>query len=131
VQTILLVDDDPIVHWVLQQYLGKAGYEISTANNGRVALEMVRDTRPDLIILDVRMSEIDGLDTLKALKKEEATKSIPVMMMTVSADEFTKMESEMYGAAVFMTKPFSPALLLSEVRRLLPTVGEERGSVGA
>jgi CheY-like chemotaxis protein len=120
VQTILLVDDDPIVHWVLQQYLGRAGYEISTANDGRAALDMVQNKRPDLIILDVRMSEVDGLKTLKALKKDEATKAIPVMMMTVNADQFTKTESELYGAAVFMTKPFSPTLLLSEVRKLLP-----------
>jgi len=120
VQTILLVDDDPIVHWVLQQYLGRAGYEISTANDGRAALDMVQNKRPDLIILDVRMSEVDGLKTLKALKKDEATKAIPVMMMTVNADQFTKTESELYGAAVFMTKPFSPTLLLSEVRTLLP-----------
>ena len=119
-QTILLVDDDPIVHWVLQQYLGRAGYEISTANDGRAALDMVQNKRPDLIILDVRMSEVDGLKTLKALKKDEATKAIPVMMMTVNADQFTKTESELYGAAVFMTKPFSPTLLLSEVRKLLP-----------
>ena len=123
-QNILLVDDDPIVHWVLQQYLGRAGYEISTANDGRAALNMVRDKRPDLIILDVRMSDVDGLDTLKALKKDEATRSIPVMMMTVNADQFTKAESELYGAEVFMTKPFSPALLLSEVRRLLAPAGK-------
>ena len=120
-QTILLVDDDPIVHWVLQQYLGRAGYEVSTASDGRAALDVVRNNRPDLIILDVRMSEVDGLETLKALKKDEATKAIPVMMMTVNADQFTKAESELYGAAVFMTKPFSPALLLSEVGRLLPS----------
>jgi DNA-binding response OmpR family regulator len=119
VQTVLLVDDDPIVHWVLQQYLGRAGFQVRTANDGREALEAVRRQRPDLIILDVRMSQVDGLATLKALKQEDATKSIPVMMMTVNADRFTKIESELYGAAVFMTKPFSPTVLLNEVRKLL------------
>jgi len=122
VQTVLLVDDDPIVHWVLQQYLGKAGYEVATANDGQEALDWVQRRRPDLIILDVRMSHVDGLETLKALKKEDATKAIPVVMMTVNADQFTKLESELYGAAVFMTKPFSPNLLLSEIKRLLPPV---------
>lgn len=125
-QTVLLVDDDPIVHWVLQQYLGRAGFQVRTANDGREGLEQVRRERPDLIILDVRMSEVDGLETLKALKQDETTKAIPVMMMTVNADQFTKVEAEMYGAAVFMTKPFSPSVLLNEVRRLLGNV--ERGT---
>lgn len=125
-QTVLLVDDDPIVHWVLQQYLGRAGYEVRTANDGREALDLVQRQRPDLIILDVRMSDVGGLETLKALKQDEATKAIPVMMMTVNADQFTKMEAELYGAAVFMTKPFSPTVLLSEVRRLLGNV--QRGA---
>jgi DNA-binding response OmpR family regulator len=117
--TILLVDDDPIVHWVLAQYLGRAGYQIVSTYNGREALESVRRRAPQLILLDVRMDELDGLATLKQLKEAEATKAVPVIMMTVNDDWLTKLKSETFGAEVFLSKPFSPTELVAQIERLI------------
>jgi len=117
--TVLLVDDDPIVHWVLNQYLGRAGFRTLSAKNGRDALDAAVRELPQLIILDVRMSEMDGMAALRQLKAGESTKSIPVIIMTASVDHRTKLESELFGAAVFVTKPFSPVQLLADVKRLI------------
>ncbi len=118
-QTILLVDDDPVVHWVLAQYLGRAGYETLTAKNGREAVETARRELPQLVILDVRMDEVDGLTALKELKQSETTRAIPVVMMTANADRLTKLESQALGAEVFLTKPFRPSDLVGQVQRLI------------
>jgi two-component system phosphate regulon response regulator PhoB len=75
---------------------------------------------PELIILDVMMPEMGGLSALRQLKETEATKAIPVIVLSVNSDRETRLESEFSGATVFLTKPFSPAQLLAEVRRLLP-----------
>ena len=70
--------------------------------------------------MDVMMGEMDGLTTLKHLKKEDATKAIPVIMITANAHYITQQESEASGATLFMTKPFSPTQLLVEIRRFVP-----------
>jgi len=125
---VLVVDDDPFMHRVLEQYLGRAGYQVSNARNGREALESVARGLPHLIVLDVRMEEMDGLTALRQLKEAEATKSIPVIVTTVNADYLTRLESEVSGAALFLTKPFSPAQLLAEVKRLLPATEAQGAS---
>lgn len=117
-KTILLVDDDPVVHWVLMQYLGRAGYETISARTGREGLERASRELPQLIILDVSMDEVDGLAVLKQLKERAATRAIPVIMMTVQADRLTRLESEAGGAAMFLSKPFSPSEMLKHVERL-------------
>jgi len=123
-QRILVVDDDPLMHWVTQRYLERAGFEMLSAKNGIEALELARREQPQLIVLDVRMTEMDGLSVLRRLKESDDTKTIPVIMVTVNSDELTKLKSEYSGAAGFMTKPFQPAQLLAEIRNLVP---EEEG----
>lgn len=117
---VLVVDDDPFMHRALGQYLERAGYQVSKAHNGRQALELVARDLPDLIVMDVRMEEMDGLTALRHLKESETTKAVPVIVTTVNADHLTQLESEVSGAARFLTKPFSPAQLLAEIKRLLP-----------
>ncbi len=119
-QTILVVDDDPIMHRVLQHYLERNGYEMINANNGREAIELATKRLPQLIVLDVRMPEMGGLEALRQLKETEATKAIPVIVVTVNADRLTQMESQISGAAAFIVKPFRPAQLLAEIKRLAP-----------
>jgi CheY-like chemotaxis protein len=119
-RTVLVVDDDPVVHQVLHHFLGRNGYQMINANNGREAIALATRERPQLIILDVRMPEMGGLTALRQLKEIEATKAIPVIVVSVHVDRETRLESEASGAAVFLTKPFSPAQLLAEVRRLMP-----------
>jgi len=119
-QTILVVDDDPITQGVMQHYLGRTGYQVLTARNGREAIELAKRELPQLIILDMMMPEMGGLTALRELKEIDATRAIPVMILTVQTAPVAQLEAESSGAALFMTKPFSPAQLLGEIRRLLP-----------
>src|SRR5678816_984206 len=79
---ILVVDDEPIVHRLLQHHLERAGYEMIGATNGREAIEMAATQSPQLIVMDVMMAEMDGLTALRSLKKEEDTKAIPVITVS-------------------------------------------------
>ncbi len=117
---ILIVDDEPIVHRLLQHHLERAGYELLAASNGREAIEIAGHEAPELIVMDVMMAEMDGITALRRLKKEDATKTIPVIMITANQHYATQQESQTAGASVFMTKPFSPVQLLSGIRRLVP-----------
>jgi CheY-like chemotaxis protein len=120
---ILVVDDDPLMHRLFQHHLERAGYQVLAANNGREALEIVSRHPPQLIVMDIMMPDVDGLAALRELKKEEATKSIPVIVITANSHHLTRKESEACGAAIFLTKPFSPTQLLNEIRRLVPEAG--------
>jgi CheY-like chemotaxis protein len=117
---ILVVDDEPIVHRLLQHHLERAGYEMIGATNGREAIEMATSQSPQLIVMDVMMAEMDGLTALRSLKKGEDTKAIPVIMITANSHYVTQQESEAAGASLFLTKPFSPGKLLTEIRKLVP-----------
>jgi CheY-like chemotaxis protein len=125
--TILVVDDDPITQRVLQHYLTRTGHYILSASNGREAIEIAKRELPQLIILDVMMPEMGGLTALRHLKEMDATKSIPVIIVTVQAAPLTQLEAEASGAALFITKPFSPTQLLGGIKRLLPQPDEEAG----
>jgi DNA-binding response OmpR family regulator len=117
---ILLVDDDQLMHRLFQHHLERAGYQMLSAMNGQEGLDVANRQRPQLIVLDVMMPGMDGLELLRELKKSEATKSIPIIMITANSHNVTRKESEDCGAAVFLTKPFSPTQLLNEVKRLAP-----------
>ena len=116
---ILIVDDEPYMHRLMQHHLGRAGYELISARNGREAIDLALSQTPQLVIMDVMMAEMDGLTALKLLKQGETTRAIPVIMITANAQAVTRIESESSGAAIFLTKPFSPTQLLMEIRRLI------------
>ena len=116
---ILVVDDEPFMHVFMAHHLRRAGYEVIAAHNGREALERAAADKPDLVVMDVMMAEMDGLAALRELKYADATKHIPVIMITTSAQTLTRQESEASGAALFLTKPFSPTQLVDEIKRLL------------
>lgn len=117
---ILIVDDEFYMHRLMHHHLARAGYELVNARNGHEALEKATQEKPDLIIMDVMMAEMDGLTALKGLKQSDATRGIPVIMLTASAHVVTREQSEASGAAAFFTKPFSPTQLLAEIKKLLP-----------
>jgi CheY-like chemotaxis protein len=120
-QKILMVDDDPLMHRLFQRQLERAGYQMVSATNGLEALEVVERELPQLIVMDIMMAGMDGLGAIRQLKKKEATKDIPVIVVTaeVSAHDASRRESEAAGAACFLTKPLSPAKLLEEIQRLI------------
>jgi len=119
-QTILVADDDPLTHRVLQRYLERAGYQMLSAQNGREALKIAKRELPQLIILDVVMPEMDGLTTLRHLKKSKATKAIPVIVLTIKADLVSKQETALPQPTLFLAKPISATQLLSAIKRLIP-----------
>ncbi len=117
---ILVADDEPLVHRLLQHHLERAGFQLVSASTGREALDAANAQQPSVIVLDVMMSEVDGISALKSLKKSQETRSIPVIVITANAMPIVRTECEASGAAAFMTKPFSPAQLLAAIRKLLP-----------
>ena len=117
---ILVVDDEPFIHRLLKHHLERAGYELCNAHNGREAIEVAGHEHPHLIVMDIMMAEMDGISALKELKKSDATRDIPVIMITADGhDELLRAESASSGAALFMTKPFSPAQLLGSIHKLM------------
>lgn len=118
--TVLVVDDDPVVHWVLRRSLEGRGCRLVHANNGLEALELATRDLPQLIILDVMMPDMGGLAVLRQLKSAEATKGIPVMVLTHLAQRTTQLEATASGADFFLNKPFTETQLLTALRQLLP-----------
>jgi CheY-like chemotaxis protein len=117
--TILVVDDEPYMIRLLQHHIQRAGYRMVKATNGREALERIREDKPSLVLMDVMMPELNGLEVLVELRKREETKELPVIIMTANAQRFTREEAEAAGVSAFLTKPFSPTQLMTEVRRQL------------
>lgn len=119
---VLIVDDDPLVHMLYSRPLIGAGYEVLTARDGIEALAMATRESPELVLMDVMMAGMDGLSALRELKRGEATKQIPVIIITsnVGAHTAARREAQLAGASGFLTKPFSPAQLLTEVTKLVP-----------
>ncbi len=116
---ILVVDDEPDLSHVIVERLKNAGYDVSSAPNGRIALEQIKTMKPDLIITDVLMPELDGFGLFKALQQNAATAKIPVIVLTARgkmSDTFTSM-----GVADFLAKPFDAQTLLATVNKHLAT----------
>jgi CheY-like chemotaxis protein len=118
---ILLADDEPLVQRLMERHLERAGYEMLSAFNGKEAVETATRESPQLIVMDIMMAEMDGLTALRQLKQREGTRAIPVIMITANPHDIARQESVAGGAAAFLTKPFSPARLLQEIQRLVPS----------
>jgi GAF domain-containing protein/CheY-like chemotaxis protein len=114
--TILIVDDDDSIRSLLEQELGEAGYIIEQATNGKEALECIRKNRPDLIILDVMMPEINGFDVAAILKNDPQTMDIPIIILSIIQD---KARGFRIGVDRYLTKPIDTAQLFQEVGNLL------------
>jgi CheY-like chemotaxis protein len=115
---VLIVDDEPHMLRVAELSLRKGGFELLLGNNGLQAVELARSAKPDLIVMDVLMPEMDGLTALRQLKQNPETASIPVIMVTARGHVMTRQQANESGAALFLTKPFSPTQLLREAQRL-------------
>ena len=116
---ILLVDDEPHMRRLSELSLRKGGYELLFGADGEDAIVQAKAGHPDLIIMDVMMPRMDGLTALRHLKADPETKAIPVIMLTARGHVLTRQEATDSGAALFITKPFSPSLLLAEVQKIL------------
>jgi len=118
-ETILIVDDEEDIQELLKFNLTKEGYEVLLAGNGEKALESARNKNPQLIVLDLMLPGIDGLNVCKKLKNEPKTASIPIVMLTAKGEESDIVTGLEIGADDYVTKPFSPKVLIARIRKLL------------
>jgi len=116
---ILVVDDDAEMVELLSFSLKQAGFCIGTASNGVDALKKARSLKPDLIVLDVMMPELDGFAVCEILRRDPATASLPIMMLTALSSELGRLAGLGSGASDFLSKPFSPRLLVGKIEELL------------
>jgi DNA-binding response OmpR family regulator len=125
---ILVVDDEPDALELIEFNLRTAGFDVTTATDGESALSKARSAVPSLIILDVMLPEIDGMEVCKILRRDPATARVPIIMLTAKAAEIDRVLGLELGADDYVTKPFSPRELVLRVRGLLrrkSEVGEE------
>jgi len=113
---VLLVDDEPGVRRVLRSYLEAEGFEVAEADTGETAVEHVRLLAPDLVVLDVMLPGIDGIEALRQLR---TFSSVYVMLVTAKADEVDKLVGLSVGADDYVTKPFSPREVVARVKAVL------------
>ena len=115
-KTILVVDDEPKIVELARDYLEHAGFAVRTAADGRAALDVARREHPDLIVLDLGLPGLDGLDVTRQLRRDS---NLPVIMLTAGDDELDKLLGLELGADDYLTKPFSPRELVARVRAVL------------
>jgi DNA-binding response OmpR family regulator len=131
-RTVLVVDDEPKIVQLARDYLEHAGFAVVVAHDGRAALASARESRPDLVVLDLGLPELDGLDVARALRGES---NVPIVMLTGRSEESDKLVGLELGADDYVTKPFSPKELVARVRAVLrrterPSVESEIVRVG-
>jgi DNA-binding response OmpR family regulator len=115
-ETILIVEDEPALRDTLAYNLKKEGYTVETVGDGRAALESARNTKPDLLVLDIMLPELDGFEVARILRKEMTT---PILMLTARDDEIDRVVGLEVGADDYLTKPFSMRELIARVKAQL------------
>ena len=123
-KTVLIVDDVESIRTLIRSYLTEDGFRVVTAANGREALFVARDEKPDLILLDIMMPELGGYEFMRAYQREGEA---PIIMLTARVDEGDRVLGLEMGADDYVTKPFSPRELAARVRAVLRRLPGERG----
>jgi two-component system phosphate regulon response regulator PhoB len=118
-QKVLVVDDEEDILELLKFNLSREGYQVPCAASGEQAFRLVRSESPDLIVLDLMLPGIDGLEVTRCLKNDPDTKNIPIVMLTAKGEEADIVTGLELGADDYITKPFSPRIVLARVRAVL------------
>ena len=116
-QKILIVEDEQPIRKLLEYNLKLSGYDTISAADGEVAIELVQREQPDLIVLDLMLPKLDGIEVCKRLRSEGI--NIPIIMLTAKGDEFDKVLGLEIGADDYMTKPFSPREVTARIKAVL------------
>jgi two-component system phosphate regulon response regulator PhoB len=126
---ILVVEDEPAIQELIAFNLKSAGYEVLRAENAELAMQMINEVLPDLVLLDWMLPKMSGVEFANILRQEARTKTIPIIMLTARVDENDKIKGLDVGADDYMTKPFSPRELVARIkavlRRRTPELSEE------
>jgi two-component system alkaline phosphatase synthesis response regulator PhoP len=115
-KTILVVDDEPRIATLVRDYLEHAGFAVLVAGDGRNALALARSRRPDLVVLDLGLPGLDGLDVARTLRRDS---DVPILMLTARTDEADRIAGLELGADDYVSKPFSPREVVARVRAIL------------
>ena len=122
-ETLLVVDDDPVIQKLLQVNFEMEGYNVVTASDGLEGLERARAENPDVIVCDIMMPRMDGLEVTRALKGDPDTAGIPILLLSAKAQQADVAAGQESGADDYVTKPFDPLDLLQRVAGLLERKG--------
>ena len=120
---VIIAEDEPQIANLIKFKLEKSGFEVMIGENGKLALELVNQYHPDLVILDVMMPIMDGFEVLRLIKEGEGTKDIPVIMLTARGMETDVLKGFETGAVDYITKPFSVSELAARVNNVLGRAG--------
>ena len=119
VTRVLVVEDDPDIAQLVAHYLGKSGFTAETVSSGRDALSVIAARPPDLLVLDLMLPQVDGLEICRLVRSNEATAGMPIIMLTARAEESDRIVGLEIGADDYLAKPFSPNELVARIRALL------------
>jgi two-component system, OmpR family, alkaline phosphatase synthesis response regulator PhoP len=122
-KTILVVEDDKDMNELICAILNEAGYKTISAMSGEKGLERAYQDKPDLVLLDIQLPKMDGIEVCRAITSNDETKSIPVIMVTIKKELSTKLSSYIAGARRFISKPFGVEELVGEIRKTLRQTG--------
>jgi two-component system phosphate regulon response regulator PhoB len=128
-ERILVVDDEPDIVALVVYHLAKAGFRISTASNGPDALRIAQQDRPALVVLDLMLPGMSGLEVLDQLRADESTQDIAVLLLTARRDEPDRIKGLSSGADDYLTKPFSPQELVLRVRNILRRISQTQAGL--
>jgi len=118
-QRVLIVDDEPSIVISLEFLLKRAGYDVAVARDGEAGLAAIRDSRPDLVVLDVMMPKLDGFGVLEAVRADPAVQATPILLLTAKGREADRKKGLGLGADAYLAKPFSTHELVAKVQDLL------------
>jgi two-component system phosphate regulon response regulator PhoB len=124
-EKVLIIEDEPDIAEVLQYNLEKEGFDVETARRGDAGLEAVRKEDPDLILLDLMLPGVDGLELTRMLKRDAATSRLPIVMLTARGEEVDRIVGLELGADDYITKPFSPREVVLRVKAVLRRFQQE------
>jgi two-component system alkaline phosphatase synthesis response regulator PhoP len=118
-KTVMIVDDEAHILNILKFNLIRSGYTILTAGNGKAALDLIHATPPDLVLCDVMMPIMTGLELCTILKEDETTRGIPFVILTAKGQQVDENHGMEIGADAYLTKPFSPKMVIQKVKEML------------
>jgi|SRR5208337_671914 len=118
-KTVLIVDDSASMRQLVGFALKSAGYEVLSAVHGKDALDKVNSTKVEMVVTDLNMPEMDGIELIKQLRAKPASKFTPIVMLTTESQETKKQEGKQAGASGWLVKPFNPEQLIETIQRFI------------
>lgn len=124
-ERVLIVEDESDIAKLIQFHLAREGYQTTVVGSGRAAIEAAGRNRPDLVVLDIMLPDVDGLEVCRRLKRDRAARQIPILMVSARGEESDIVAGLELGAEDYVTKPFSPKVLVARVKAVLRRIDAE------